>query len=138
MWLTVIIVSSYPAVSIPFSSTSDSWTLWCCNCNNTKCLYYPYLCFLFAQCFFFFFQFCPTFFWPQCFFLPNFFFSTLTFFFINIIFFFFPIFPTFFFETCFFFSPQLFFFKYSFFFPMTPDFFYVMKTMLLFFDWIVS
>ena len=101
-----------------WTDQSASRKLWCCNCNNTKCLYYPYLCFLFAQCLFFF-QFCPTFFDHNVFFSPQLFFFHPNFFFINIMFFFYPIFPIFFFETCFFFHPNFFLKKYSFF-PNDP------------------
>ena len=80
----------------------------------------------------FFFSILPNFFDHNVFLSPKLFFSTQTFFYEHF-FSFFPIFPNFFFETCFFFTPTFFFLK-KVFFPMTPDLFYVMKTMLLFFD----
>ena len=83
-----------------------------------------------------FFQFCSTLLTTMFSFLPNFFFSILTFFY-ELFFFFLSNLSQHFFWNMFFFTPT-FFKKYGFFFPMTPNLFYVMKTMLLFFDWIVS
>ena len=81
----------------------------------------------------FFFSILPNFFDHNVFFSPQLFFFHPNFFFMNIMFFSFQSFPLFLKHFFFFFTPT-FFFYYSFFFPMTPDFFYVMKTMLLFFD----